>query len=316
MKFLLAILIILLSFFCVLAQQDDSNIQIENSINSFQNPSNKTKKERKLDDLKKAFYYPELEETGDFSEEKDSARESDFWEDPKSENDKELEKKDDHKIKSEEKFHWKPALAQSGIFLGIQHAFRMTQPKTRRELDGPFFRDWGRSVRSLRGWRDGNKFFTNYIAHPLQGGVTGWIFINNSDRAKKQEFGKSKKYWETRLKAMAWSAVWSTQFELGPISEATLGNVGTFDPTGRNKMAWVDLIVTPVVGTGMVIGEDALDKYVLKNWLEKNTGSRTMIKTFRIIFTPTRSFANILSGKAPWHRNDRTVQLGGIPVSN
>jgi len=91
-----------------------------------------------------------------------------------------------------EKFHWKPALIESGVFLGLQHGFRLTQEKTRRELGGPFFRDWKQSVKNLRGWEDGDNFFTNYIAHPGQGGITGRIFINNSDMAKKQEFGKSK----------------------------------------------------------------------------------------------------------------------------
>jgi hypothetical protein len=227
----------------------------------------------------------------------------------------EMEKPDDDDknfdsfARTKEKFHWKPALIESGIFLGVQHAFRMTQKKTRRELDGPFFRDWGRSVRSLNGWSDGNKFFTNYIAHPMQGGVTGRIFINNSDRAKKQEFGKSRAYWETRFKAMVWSAVWSTQFEIGPVSEATLGNVGILGDPRYNKMAWVDFVITPTLGTAWVVAEDALDKYVMKNWLEQKTSNKTMIKVFRIVFTPTASFANILRGKMPWYREERPLHL-------
>ena len=101
-------------------------------------------------------------------------------------------------IAPREKFHWKPALIQSFAFAGFQNAFRViAQEKTRRELGGPFFRDWGRSVASLRGWRDGDNFVTNYIAHPLQGAFTGRIYVNNSERARKQEFGASKKYWET-----------------------------------------------------------------------------------------------------------------------
>ena len=219
------------------------------------------------------------------------------------------EKDDSAAVKREEKFHWKPAMIQSGIFLGIQHAFRLTQGKTSRELDGPFFRDWGRSVRSLNGWSDGNKFFTNYVAHPLQGGVTGRIFINNSDRAKRAEFGKSLRYWETRLKALAWSAVWSTQFELGPVSEATIGNVGINGDSKYNKMAWVDLVVTPVAGTGIVVAEDALDKYVLKNWLEKKNTGKNMVKFYRVVFTPTYSVSNLLRGKMPWHRDDRSLRL-------
>ncbi|HEX8267631.1 MAG TPA: hypothetical protein VF596_19675 [Pyrinomonadaceae bacterium] len=206
-----------------------------------------------------------------------------------------------------EKFHWKPALIQSGIFLGIQHGFRMTQAKTRRELDGPFFRDWARSVKGLRGWKDPDNFFTNYVAHPLQGGLTGRIFVVNSDNAKKQEFGKSKEYWRSRLKAMVWSAAWSTQFELGPISEASIGNVGIRDKRGRPTMAWGDLVVTPTIGTGVLIAEDAIDRYILKNWIEKKVNSKFLIKMFRIMFTPTTSFSNVLRAQRPSKRDYRPL---------
>ena len=80
-----------------------------------------------------------------------------------------------------EKFHWKPAIVESLYFLGIQHSLRTIQKKTHREFKGEFINDWGRSVKNLGGWRDGDSFFTNYIAHPMQGAVTGRIFINNSD---------------------------------------------------------------------------------------------------------------------------------------
>jgi hypothetical protein len=225
-----------------------------------------------------------------------------------------LEETDDSSpVKKKEKFHWKPALAQSMIFLGIQHGMRIwRQKKTSKELVGPFFRDWRNSLKNLRGWGDGNKFFTNYVAHPLQGSFTGRIFINNSDKAKRQEFGKSKTYWESRLKAMAWSAFWSTQFELGPISEASIGNVGMYDNTGPSKLSWGDLIVTPVFGTGVLISEDAIDKYVLKNWLEKKAGYKvtTKIKILRSLLTPTTSLANLLRGKPPWKRDNRlTYQI-------
>jgi hypothetical protein len=138
----------------------------------------------------------------------------------------------------------------------------------------------------------------------LQGGLTGRIFVNNSDRSKKQEFGKSKKYWESRLKAMAWSAVWSTQFELGPVSEANIGNVGLVPRGKYSSMAYVDLVVTPVVGTGLLIGEDAIDKYILKNRIEKK-GNKTKVKILRTILTPTTSIGNLLRGKVPWKRDTR-----------
>lgn len=213
---------------------------------------------------------------------------------------------DDAQTESKEKFHWKPALIQSGIFLGIQHGARLTQIKTRRQLPGPFFGDWFKSVKGLRGWRDGDTHFINYVAHPLQGGLTGRIYVNNSDVAKQEEFGNSKRYWQTRLKAMAWSAFWSTQFELGPISEASIGNVGLYPREDYSQMSYKDLVVTPTLGTAVVVGEDAIDKYILKNWIERDSRKVTyFIKFMRSILTPTTSFANILRGKPPWKRDDR-----------
>lgn len=205
-----------------------------------------------------------------------------------------------------EKFHWKPALIQSLTFLAIQHSYRMTQEKTRRELGGPFFRDWAKSVKGLRGWNDPDSFFINYVLHPLQGGLTGRIFVVNSDRANRQEFGRSKQYWESRFKAFVWSTVWSTQFEFGPLSEASLGNVGIREKRGRSTMAYVDLVVTPTLGTGVLIAEDVIDKYILKNRLEKRSQRTTvMIKILRCLLTPTTAFSNVLRGKMPWKRDYR-----------
>ncbi len=209
------------------------------------------------------------------------------------------------KSDSDEKFHWKPALIQSFYLLSIQHGVRLFQKKTIREFEGKFFPDWGNSVKNLGGWRDGDSFSTNYIAHPAQGAITGRIFINNSDKSKKLEFSNTKEYWESRFKAMAWSVAWSTQFELGPYSEATIGNVGLYDKVGPNRLGWVDMVITPTAGTGFLIGEDIIDKYILKKWLERKLTSRTKIKFYRTFFTPFQSFTNIMSGKKPWSRYNR-----------
>ncbi|RIJ96344.1 MAG: hypothetical protein DCC44_01105 [Acidobacteria bacterium] len=214
--------------------------------------------------------------------------------------------KPDDDEEEEEKFHWKPALAQSSLFLAIKHGARLFQKKTYRELGGPFFRDWGNSIKNLRGWNDGDGPFTNNLAHPLQGSVTGWIFINNSDRAKRQEFGKSREYWKSRFKALAWSTVWSTQFEFGPVSEATIGNVGLRRKNGHSTAAWTDLVLTPIVGTAIVVEEDIVDKYILKNWIErKSNGVTTRVKVLRSLLTPTASFSNLLRGRYPWKREAR-----------
>ena len=206
-----------------------------------------------------------------------------------------------------EKFHWGPAMRESLLFLGIQHGMRLQQEKTTRQLEGPFFRDWGRAVKQLRGWRDGDIPIINYVAHPLQGGLTGRIFVNNSDNAKRQEFGMSRGYWKSRAKALLWSAAWSTQFEIGPISEASIGNVGFPRKDGSRSTGYVDYVITPTVGTGVLVGEDAIDKYFLKGWIEKKAHGKltTRVKVFRSLFTPTTSFANLLRGKYPWKRDDR-----------
>ncbi len=187
--------------------------------------------------------------------------------------------------------------------LAIQHGFRLTQDKTTRELGGPFFEDWGRSVKGLRGWRDSDDMFTNYFAHPMQGAITGRIYTTNSRDGELAEFGNSRKYWKTRLEALAWSAFWSAQFELGPLSEATIGNVGMTKKNGDGTMGWVDIVITPTLGTALLVGEDAIEKYVLKRML-RDTGGRvsTGIKFWRSLLTPSMSFTNLLNGRWPWSR--------------
>jgi hypothetical protein len=208
-------------------------------------------------------------------------------------------------VPSGEKFHWKRALTESAIFLGIQHGYRLAVQKyTREQLKGPFFRDWAVTVKSLHGWRDGNSNFTNYVAHPLQGSLTGRIFVANSDRSRSLTFGRSKEYWNSRLKALAWSAAWSTQFELGPVSEANIGNVGLHPDRGGSSMAYVDLVVTPVLGTGILIGEDAVDRFLQKR-VESHGRSRMSIKILRSVLTPTTTIENLLHAKPPWHRANR-----------
>ena len=201
------------------------------------------------------------------------------------------------------KFHWKGALVQSAAFLAVQHGFRMTEEKTRSELDGPFFRDWKESVANLRGWDDGVKFFTNYIAHPMQGAITSRIFIHNSGKSLRQEFGGSKPYWSSRMKAMAWSALWSLQFEIGPISESSLGNVGQrLHDDGRSRLTYLDIVITPTVGTGLAIAEDMIDKYVLRGWVEKKIHNKALRNIISGLLTPTTSFANMMRFHSPWYR--------------
>lgn len=204
---------------------------------------------------------------------------------------------DDAQDVKAENFRWRSAIGQMLMFLAIQHGYAFTQPKTREAIKGKFWKDYVKSVKSLHGWDDGGRFFTNYIAHPMQGSFTGFIYVQNDPKAIKQQFGASGDYWRSRLKAMAWSAAWSTQFEIGPISQASIGNVGL-----KGKQTWEDIVTTPTLGTAMLIAEDAVDRFVTQR-IERRTDN-FYIKIFsRMLLSPTRTVANVFRFKPPWHRD-------------
>ncbi len=197
---------------------------------------------------------------------------------------------------------WSGLINQSALFLSIEQGFRLgTQPGTREALKGPFFDDWFTSVKSTKGWGDADDFLANYIGHPMQGSVTGHIFVQNDPGGRYQTFNWSSAYWNSRLKATLWSAIYSTQFELGPISEASIGNVGY---PGSSLSGAVDLVMTPLGGLGWQVGEDALDKYLVMR-IETWTSNPVILMLARGFLNPTRSFANVMRLKVPWHRDTR-----------
>jgi hypothetical protein len=207
-------------------------------------------------------------------------------------------------LEQKPKFQWGSALWQSAFFLGIQHAFRFsTEPGTRAELKGPYFRDWGKSIIGYDRWEDSDPFIVNYVGHPMMGAVTGFIQVQNDPAAHKLQVGLSKDYWKSRAKAFAFSFAYSTFFELGPVGEASLGNVGLDHRTG----GMVDIVVTPTLGLGWQVAEDMMDRYVAK-FIERKVSNRSICILVRTFANPGRSFANLLRFEVPWHRDDR----GGI----
>ena len=71
------------------------------------------------------------------------------------------------------------------------------------------------------------------------------------------------RYWASRAQAAAWAAVYSVQFEFGPLSEASIGNVGMRAET----TGWVDHAATPAGAFALMVGEDALDRFFVR-WVE------------------------------------------------
>jgi hypothetical protein len=201
-------------------------------------------------------------------------------------------------------FDWNGALGQSFLFLTGLHTLRIAmQPETRAELGGPFWKDYARTVSRLSGWSDGDTVTTNYVLHPMMGAVAGFIEVQNDPTGKVADFGTSSDYRNSRLKAFAWATAFSFMFELGPLSEADIGNVGMHPrESSEHPMAWVDLVVTPVMGTVWMLGEDALDRHLV-NRIEDTDWNRHLKATFRVALNPCRSIANIARLKVPWHRD-------------
>ena len=198
---------------------------------------------------------------------------------------------------------WNAAGMQSFLFLSIQHSLRLLQPKTRAELKGPVFSDYIHSIEGIDGWGDGDGIVTNYFMHPAMGSIASFVYIQNTPASRDLTFdAHSSAYWNSRLKAMAFAAAYSTQFEIGPISEAMIGNVGLHK--GTNGVT--DLVMTPVGGFGVTVLEDYLDKRFVEG-LESHTSSPHRQRFYRIALNPERSLANLLRFRAPWYRDTRPM---------
>jgi hypothetical protein len=208
-------------------------------------------------------------------------------------------------LQPERGVQWRGVLIESGRFLLLQHAFRFAmQDYTRAELKGKFFDEWGQALHGLDGWEDGDSWKVNYVGHPMQGAITNFIFIQNDPAARALRFQNSRPYWRSRLAATGYSALYSLQFELGPLGEAALGNVGK----KTEDLGYVDLVVTPVGGFFWTVMEDVADRYLMEPLEDKLRGRRggaVMSTILRGFLNPARTMANSMRPTHPWHRDQR-----------
>ena len=202
--------------------------------------------------------------------------------------------------------NWWNVFGQSMYFLGIEHGFRLLDPKqpyTREALKGPFFKDWFDTVKDLKGWSDSDPAIINYIGHPIQGAISGRILLQNDPKSKYMEFGWNRQYQSSRLKAFWFAFFYGLQFELGPISEASIGNSQP-TPAYPHPTSYVDLVITPTVGTAWLVTEDLADRYLM-GALERRISNRKLIILFRTFSNPGRSMSNFLRFKRFWYRDNR-----------
>jgi hypothetical protein len=155
---------------------------------------------------------------------------------------------------------WTELGISSFRFLTIMHGFQLaTEPGTRAGGFG-LGTGYAQSVGNLHGWADGDPFYVNYVGHPMQGAVSGRLWLLHGRRYRRTEFGSSADYWKGRQRAIAFAWAFSEQFEIGPVSEASVGHIQKDSP----QMGFVDHVVTPAMGLTWMVAEDVVDKSLIK----------------------------------------------------
>ena len=203
------------------------------------------------------------------------------------------------------RFRWMPAIGESLLYTGIMHSFDLaSQAGTRDSLNGHWFQQYTRSVSELRGWSDSDRFMAPYVGHPIEGSIFGFIQRQNDPYYHLVQWGDGREYWISMLRSMAYSAVWHTQWKIGPISEASIANVMLHASPG-----FITLTDTPTLGFCTMMAEDAADRYLIMG-LENRTTNRTLIILARSFLNPGRTFGNIMAFRPPWVRDTRMGLFG------
>lgn len=210
-----------------------------------------------------------------------------------------------HEVPADKNVHWRIANQQSLLFTGVMHTFNLwTEAGTRDTLNGHWLQQYLQSVSELRGWSDGDKFMSPYVGHTIEGAVFGYIERQNDPKYRLVQWGDGRQYFISLLRSLAYSAVWHTQWKIGPVSEASIGNVMLHASPG-----FITLTDTPTLGTVAMIAEDAADRYVIMGF-ENRTANRPLILLTRSLLNPGRSFANVMAFRVPWHRDTRMGLFG------
>jgi hypothetical protein len=235
-----------------------------------------------------------------------------------------------------DRYSMKGLLWQSLAFIGTENTWRLlTDPNMRRlTADKPYWHDYIASLKqwNMRRWWDGDSILVDDVGHPMQGGVSSFIEIQNSPRQRLLRFAMTKEYWRSRMLGMLWATAFSTQQKIGPLGEAALGSDGgityplncafpcsNYTPgvtKYTNNTGWTDFIMTPVVGTVWVMGEDWIDLKI-SDRIQNAHPNAWWPKVIRGALNPTRTMANAMRWRKPWYRdfqeNTRDLHITRVP---
>jgi hypothetical protein len=196
---------------------------------------------------------------------------------------------------------WTSLLKGSMSYLGVMHSFRLgTEAGTREALNNSVVGGYFKSLGAMHGWSDGDGYYENYLGHPIEGAVSGYIWIQHDPRYRVVQFGTDRDYWMSRLRAYAFSWAFSEQFEIGPVSEASIGQIQRY----CCQYGFVDHVITPNGGLVWMLAGDAVDRYVtvpIENRVH-NTNVRILA---RMALNPPQTFANLMMLHSPWRRENR-----------
>ena len=207
--------------------------------------------------------------------------------------------------------HWVPILWQSFEITAAENLGNIGfDSETRHDLQtNPYWSTYVKCVKQFRydQWRDDDSFTVDYVAHGLQGAIAAYIFEQNSPTGRGLIYVNNGNYWRSRLKGMAWTAIYEVQWKIGPASEASIGNSGLntyYTPRvkGRstNETGFQDFVDTPVVGFGWNVGEDAVDRFIMPR-IWRRTHKKWVLAAASVL-TPSKAAANILRYKPPYYR--------------
>ena len=214
--------------------------------------------------------------------------------------------------------HWRQLFISSAVFITFQNTGNLyTAYSYRYETTTGNW--WERYFDSVEGWRwtrwaDNNPFLDDYVGHTMMGGITSFLWIQNDPKGMTLVQSNTWPYWRSRLRALAFSAAYSTEWKLGPIGEAGFGHNGDHyfydDGVYTNETGWVELITTPVGGMLWTMAEDTLDRFVITR-LENASRNPFLLLSYQFL-NPARGTANILRFRPPWYRDSRVVKANSF----
>lgn len=216
------------------------------------------------------------------------------------------------------RMHWRPLLIEASLFNAFQNAGNLYTGYWYRyeTTHGKWFQRWFDSDLgwSWQYWDDGNPLLDQYVGHPLMGGITNYLWIQNDPKGATVQIGQPG-YWKSRMRALAFTTAYHFEWKFGPFGEAGVGHIGDHGShivhgKWRNDTGDVELVTTPVGGLLWTMAEDALDKKLVKPFEGKPRGPAALLLIS--FLTPARSTANILRWRTPWYRDDRAVRVNSF----